>query len=83
MHRYDGRKYHYLSLYLAFEWLYKMFQGRGLPTDTFLERFQNAVDVIMQYGGTIGEDNGSVNGELALLNVVRETGKSNSRTADQ
>ncbi len=60
-----------------------MFQGCGVPTDAFLQRFQNTVDVITQYGGSIGSDPGSVDGGLNMRKLVREAGKANSFTPER
>ena len=43
-----------MSLVEAIDKLYRFYQGKDMPNTQFLEKFNNLVDVIEHYGGTIG-----------------------------
>jgi hypothetical protein len=55
--RFDSKKQYEMSLVEAIDKLYRFYQGKDMPNTQFLknlENFNNLVDVIEHYGGTIG-----------------------------
>jgi hypothetical protein len=52
--RFDSNKEYEMSLVEAIDKLYRFYQGKDMPNTQFLKNFNNLVDVIEHYGGTIG-----------------------------
>jgi hypothetical protein len=52
--RFDSKKEYEMSLVEAIDKLYQLYQEKNMPNTQFLEKFNNLIDVIEHFGGTIG-----------------------------
>ena len=66
-YKFDAKQYPPEALKNAILKLYKFFQGREMTNTQFFERFKNLVAVVEQHGGTIGDEPGLINAELAII----------------
>jgi hypothetical protein len=52
--RLDNKKEYDLSLVEAIDKLFRLYQSKDMPNTQFLDKFNNLIDVIEHFGGTIG-----------------------------
>ena len=63
--KFDNEKEHEMSLVEAIDKLYRTYQTKDITNIQFLEKFNNLIDVIEHYGGTIGVHKKITEGILA------------------
>jgi hypothetical protein len=63
--RFDSEKEYEMSLVEAIDKLYQMYQPKDMSNTQFLDKFNNLVDVIEHYGGSVGVHNKITEGILA------------------
>jgi hypothetical protein len=63
---------HAMSLHLANKRWFALYQGRETSNASYLEKFNNCVSVIEQFGGELGLDLEGVKAELLLKNIDLE-----------
>jgi hypothetical protein len=54
MFRFDGEKEYEMSLVDAMDKLYRMFQTKDMTNTQFRDKFNNLIDIIEHYGGSVG-----------------------------
>jgi hypothetical protein len=65
--KFDGEKELGMSLVEAMDKFYRFYQSKEMPNAQYLEKFNNIVDVIEHYGGTVAVHRKMTENYLALL----------------
>jgi hypothetical protein len=72
VYKFDGHRYHAMSLHLAKKRSFALYQGRETSNASYIEKFNTCVSIIEQFGGELGVDSEWVKAELILNNIDLE-----------
>jgi hypothetical protein len=70
IYNFQSRKHPPLAIHDGTCWFYLLYQEKHMTCQAYLEKFQNSVDMLEHYGGTIGQAPGMMNMMLLEANSI-------------